>query len=106
MSLSVFTGPVHSCREALFLRFVFFRGNAVCIFQNAGDEAAGKFALSAAFDIEIAHQGKHCGADEIDEQILHGVQKADVKIAAHAQGRCVPSLWTMITSRMPSISWG
>ena len=42
--------------------------------------AAGKDAVLPADD------GKYSGADEVDPQVLHGVQQADVQIAAHTQG--------------------
>ncbi len=56
---------------------------------SAGNESPGEGALSAILDVEEPDKGKEKGPDKIHEQILHGIQKPDVQIAAQAQGPAI-----------------
>ena len=56
----------------------------------AGDEALGSRALLAlAAGVEEAGDGEHHRADEVHEQVLHGVDDADIQITAQAQALAV-----------------
>ena len=54
--------------------------------QHSRDEPRGESALSALLDIEIADDGEDDRAEEIDQQIFHGVIDADIQIAANTEG--------------------
>ncbi len=61
-----------------------FRGKEVL--PAPGDEGGGQFALSPLLDVKIADDGKDGGADEVDEEVLHGVPDTHIQIAAQAEG--------------------
>ena len=59
---------------------------ALLIRPERGNEPAGEPALPPVLHVEVADDGEHHRADEVDEKILHGVQNADIQIAAQPQG--------------------
>lgn len=61
-------------------------GVSLLVGLHLGDEAVGYLALALLLYIEIADGGEHHCADEIHQQILHGVDNAQIQIAAQAQG--------------------
>lgn len=60
-------------------------------------------APATVFHIKIPNDGEYKGADEIDEQILHGIQQTYVQIAAQPRGISFPPA-TTITSVMPRMA--
>lgn len=49
------------------------------------DKLESKFSFSLLFHIEITNDGKNNGSDHVYKQILHGVMKANIQIAAQAK---------------------
>ena len=64
---------------------VFRRRGVVRLVCDGGDERLSQLAVTSVLDVEVADGAEYHRADEVHEQILHGVVQADVQIAAEAQ---------------------
>lgn len=61
-------------------------GVGIGISQYAGDKASGKLPLSAAFHVEVAEEGEDDGTNEVDEEIVHGIDEAEVQVTTNPKG--------------------
>ena len=55
------------------------------VLRDSGDERLGQPPLATLLDIEVPDGAEHHRADEIDEQIRHGVVQTDIQIPVEAQ---------------------
>ena len=76
--------PKH--RAVSLLRRIVLLGGVFHMLHHRGDKAGGKFSLAPVFDIEKANEREQNCTDEIDKQILHGIDDTDIQIAAQPQG--------------------
>ena len=57
--------------------------------ENYRNKHFSYLALTAVFNVEVADDAKHNGTDQINDQILHGIDKPDIQIAAQPQGLAI-----------------
>ena len=83
--------PVSGRNGGLYVLFFCFRAalrqlrRALRFLRDGGDERFGQLAPAPVLDIEVPDGAEHHRADEVHEQVLHGVVQPDVQIAAEAQ---------------------
>ncbi len=71
--------------------FGFWRLRGLVFFPENRNELSGNFALALVLHVEEAEEGKNQRADEVDEQIFHGVKQANIEIAVDVQQLTVDS---------------
>ena len=59
--------------------FLFFKTEGTA---DAGDKCRGELTLTTALNVEKADDREHDSADEVDDQVLHGIDQTDIDIAA------------------------
>ncbi len=80
LGLGPFQGDGLQQARALLGLFLPFRLGQL-VFLQPGDEPGGELAPAPAHDIDHADDREHHRADEVDEQVLHGVVQAHVQVA-------------------------
>lgn len=61
----------------------------VLVLRQGGDKGLRQLSLAPVLDVEVSDDAEGHGADEVDEQILHGIVQPDIQIPVKAQIRAV-----------------
>ena len=85
----------------------------LCLCQKVGvflfeprDEQSGKTSFSPGFHIEIADDGNYNGANEVDQQVVHGIDEPDIQIAAESEAFSVDCHVLNVIHRDGDVTFG